>query len=98
MQVLEWWPDHERSPLWLVEGRGGVAVDAAAVGLEPGIAPRLAAWGRSYDEDKLPVDGAGDQEWIQTGVGLLHEVRSALAERYAVVVTEPWWSEAPTEV
>ena len=94
VQVLERWPDHGRSPLWRVEGRGGVAVDAATAGLEAEIAARLAAWVRSYDEDKIPLDGAGDQEWIQTGVGLLHEVRSALAGRYEVVVTEPWWGES----
>lgn len=97
MLELEWWPDHGGPPLWVREGRGGVRVDPAALGLDPDLVARLAAWGAAYDEDALPVDGEGDRGWVDAGVALLAETRRALEGRCSVVVTEPWWGEPPAD-
>lgn len=77
--------------MWKASGRGGQQVDAEALGLPPDLAEQLAAWNQSYAEDKLPIAGDGDRVWLERGAQLLAEVRSCLADRYEVAVTEPWW-------
>jgi hypothetical protein len=96
-ETLEWWPDYRGGPLWKASGRGGQQVDSGALGLPPDLAMRLAAWNEQYAEDKLPIAGVGDAEWLQQGLRLLTEVRRSLAGRFVIAVTEPWWGEAPYE-
>ncbi|KQP64480.1 MULTISPECIES: hypothetical protein [unclassified Nocardioides] len=57
---------------------------------------RLTAWNTAYSEDKVPIEGSGDEAWLSEGKRLLGEVRSALQDQHQVVVTEPWWGEEPT--
>jgi hypothetical protein len=94
-ETLEWWPDYGGGPLWKASGRGGKHIDSETLGLPLDLAARLAAWNQRYTEDKLPVSGDGDREWLEQGVRLLAEVRRCLASRFDIVVTEPWWGEAP---
>lgn len=94
--VLEWWPEYGAAgPLWVRSGRGWTAADTASLGLPSELAARLASWNADYTEDKLPIDGPGNTEWIGQGVGLLAEARTALAGRFDIVVTERWWDEPP---
>jgi hypothetical protein len=92
-ETLEWWPDYGCGPLWKASGRGGRHADPGALGLPLELGARLAAWNGDYAEDKLPMAGGGDREWLEQGAGLLAEVRRFLAGRYDVVVAEPWWGE-----
>jgi hypothetical protein len=62
--VLEWWPDYEAGPLWLRSGRGETAAGTASLGLPGELASRLASWNTDNTEDKLPIDGPGNAEWI----------------------------------
>jgi len=94
-QTLEWWPDYSGGPLWKASGRGGRQVDLGALDLPLDLAARLAAWNQRYAEDKLPVTGEGDPEWLEEGIRLLAEVRRCLAGRFDVAVSEPWWGEEP---
>lgn len=48
-----------------------------------------------FEEDKVPLSGPVDAGWVVEGVRLLRQVRVALGTGYNVVVTEPWWGEAP---
>ena len=98
MERLEWWPDYDRAPLWLRTGRGGTPANLPALGLDPELESQIVAWGALYTDDKLPVDGPGDPQWMATGVDLLARVRTALAGSYEVIVTEPWWGEAPCDL
>ena len=78
-------------------GRGGTQVDLGSLGLPPDLVARLTLWNAGYAEDKLPIEGNGDSAWIGQGMELLAEVRQCLAGRCEVVVTEPWWGEAPSD-
>lgn len=89
--VLEFWPDYGPGPLWA----DGKAVDLAALPMERGLMERMAAWNAEYSEDKVPIDGPGDEAWLSWGRRLLGGVRTALRDQYQVVVTEPWWGEEP---
>lgn len=86
MQELEFWPDYGPGPLWA----SGVAVPPDGLGLPDDLAEQLRAWNAQYEEDKLPIDGPGDGEWLNEGRRLLGALRSALGTA-TVVVTEPWW-------
>lgn len=77
-------------------GPGGYHADLRELGLPDDVIQRLTRWNAMYDDSRLPIDGPGDSEWIERGIGLLHEVRSLLADHYQVVVTEPWWGEEPS--
>lgn len=92
-EKLEWWPDSGQGPLWL----GGTAVDVFALVIPVDLARRIAEWNQEYAESKLPIDGPGDAEWLQTGSALLGELRHELDGMRTVVVTEPWWGEAPVD-
>jgi hypothetical protein len=94
-EFLEWWPDYGAGPLWRASGRGGEPLDIAELDLPADLVVRLAAWNRDYNDDKLPMAGGGDRDWLARGTGLLTEVRQCLEGRFAVTVTEPWWEEAP---
>lgn len=91
MTELEFWPDYGPGPLW---DRGG-PVDLATLEIDGLLAERLAAWNAAYEEHKVPLDGEGDAAWLIEGAELLAEIRAALGNQYRVVVTEPWWGEAP---
>lgn len=86
---MEFWPDYGPGPLWI----GGQAADLDSLGLEAALASALRVWNGDYDEVRIPIEGAGDAAYIATGVALLARVRDALAGRFRVVVTEPWWGE-----
>ena len=47
-EVLEWWPDDGRGPLWGKSGRGGVNIDVSSLGLPPDLVTRLTEWNASY--------------------------------------------------
>ncbi len=94
LEPLEFWPDYGPGPLWM---RGGTPADPAALGLPIDLAERLQAFNDAYGEERLPLEGGGDADYLATGVRLLAEVRDALAGRFRVVVTEPWWGEAPSD-
>lgn len=90
--MLEFWPVYGAGPLWL-DGR---AVDVHSLGLPQELARQLEVWNGQYEESKMPLEGAGDAEWLGQGMSIPHETRSALGTRFSVVVTEPWWDEEPT--
>jgi len=87
------------APLWKAPGRGGQLVDSGALDLPLDLpldlAARLATWNQRYAEDKLPITGEGDPEWLEQGIGLLAEVRRCLVGSFDVAVSEPWWGEEP---
>lgn len=89
--MLEFWPDHGPGPLW----DGGAPADLAALGLPGPLVERLRAHNANYQEDRLPLDGPGDPEYLAVGAALLREVRIALTGRFTVVATEPWWETRP---
>jgi hypothetical protein len=91
---LEFWPDYGPGPLWQ---RGGTPADPAALGLPADLVERLRAFNDAYEEERLPVEGGGDPDYLTTGVRLLADVRDALDGRFRVVVTEPWWGEPASE-
>ena len=94
LPVLEFWPDYGPGPLWLGNGK---AADLDSLGLSIDLVARLRAYNAAYGEDRLPSDGRGDPYYLEEGKNLLAEAREALAGRYRVVVTEPWWGEAPSD-
>jgi hypothetical protein len=96
-ETLEWWPDYGTGPLFLRDGPGGEHVPLESLDLSPDLSERLATWTADYREDKLPIDGAGDPVWIETGRELLGQARVELEGRFLIVVTEPWWGEPVTE-
>jgi len=83
------------APLWQKSGRGGQHADSRALGLPQDLAGRLAVWNQEYGEDKLPIGGGGDRDWLEHGRQLLAEVRQCLAGKFEIAVTEPWWGETP---
>jgi hypothetical protein len=85
---LEFWPEHAAGPLWDTRGR---AVDLAALGLPSVLVERLTAFTAAFAEDRLPIEGPGDPAYLALGTQLLRDVRAALAGRFDVVVTEPWF-------
>lgn len=92
-KALEFWPEYEGGPLWTEQG---ASVDLDELGLPVGLEDRVVAWSRLYADDKLPMDGPGDERWLDDGRRVLAELREALQGRYEIVVTEPWWGdEAP---
>jgi hypothetical protein len=93
LPCLEFWPDYGPGPLW----HDGSAADLVALGLSGPLASRLTDWNSEYEERRLPVDGPGDPNYLAAGVSLLAQLREALAGRFRVVVTEPWWGEQPSD-
>ncbi|WP_416430459.1 hypothetical protein [Paenarthrobacter nicotinovorans] len=93
MMRLEFWPDYGPGPLWSDEGN---AVDLGSLGISPELAEQVRFWNSQYGEGRIPIDGPGDIEWLAEGVGLLRQLRADLGNGVDVVVTEPWWGEAPT--
>lgn len=87
MDVLEFWPDYGSGPLWA----SGIAVDLQRLPLSEALRGRVVAWSADYEDDKLPIDGPGDADWLAEGKILLGDVRLALQDSYEVVVTEAWW-------
>lgn len=91
MSLIEFWPDYGQGPLWSPDG---TPVDPASLGLPDDLVQQLSLWNGSYDDDKLPIEGAGDPAWLAEGRLLLQHVRAAVGPAVRVVVTEPWWGEA----
>lgn len=90
--LLEFWPDYGAGPLW---AEGGKVVDLASLGLPRELIEELVIWNRGYAEEKLPLEGSGDEAWLREGERLLRRTRAALGRGVSVVVTEPWWGERP---
>lgn len=90
MRRLEFWPEYEGGPLW--EGRGE-PVDLSTLTLSDDLRACLVRWNAAYSDDKLPVEGGGDTEWLTQGADLLAEVRQALGSEHEVITHEDWWSE-----
>jgi hypothetical protein len=90
--LLEFWPDYGPGPLWDAHGK---ALEPQSLGLDADLANRLLAFNAAYEEERVPVDGPGDAEYLAEGTGLLATVRAALNGRFRVIVTEPWWGEEP---
>jgi hypothetical protein len=90
--TFEFWPDYGPGPLW----NEGKAVDMLSLGLPQQLAQELKAWNDLYAEDKLPLEGSGDAQWLREGRSLLQRTRTALGPSAAVVVTEPWWDQDST--
>lgn len=93
MTDLEFWPDYGPGPLW----SGGKAIDLASLALDDELAAQVAAWNAAYSEDKVPLEGPGDDAWLAEGRRLLSAVRAALEGQHRVVVTEPWWDQQPDQ-
>ena len=88
---LEFWPEYgEGGPLWERRGEG---VDLSTLALSDDLRRRLVRWNAAYSDDKLPVEGAGDTEWLAQGANLLAEVRRALGPDHEVITHEDWWGE-----
>ena len=96
VDVLELWPDHGHSPLWSSAQKR--YVDPAELPVPASLAERLTTFGDGYAEERVPVEGEGDPAYLAEGTALLAELRSALGDRYRVVVTEPWLGEEPEDL
>ncbi len=90
--VLEFWPEEKSGPLFTADG---TTADLSALPISEDLRSALNAWNNEYDDSKLPFE-QNDTTWLERGVTLLSEIRSALGENYDVVVTEPWWGEEPS--
>ncbi len=91
-EALEFWPEYEGGPLWTEQG---VSMDLETLLLAECLQDRITAWSRLYGDNKLPIEGPGDELWRDEGRRLLAELREALDGRYEVVATEAWWGEDP---
>lgn len=89
---IEFWPEYGDGPLWRADGK---ALDLSGLAISTDLAEALRSWNASYDDSKLPFE-RNDQAWLDEGTRLLVAVRVALGDEYEVVVTEPWWGEAPS--
>jgi hypothetical protein len=49
------------------------------------------AWNAGYGDERLPVEGPGDAEWLAEGKLLLQQVRATLRGRFSIATTEPWF-------
>jgi hypothetical protein len=87
---LEWWPDYDGGLL----REAAKPVDLGRLGLPDGLLGQIANWMAQYGDERLPIDGPGDQAWLEEGGILLKRVRLVLGELVEVYVTEPWWGVA----
>ena len=55
--VWEFWPDYGPGPLWSGDGK---PADLASLGLGRDLIEHLAAWNAEYSEDKVPIEGPGN--------------------------------------
>lgn len=92
---LEWWPDYGNELFWLRNGRGGERIPIENLRLTPTLQEALRRWIARYDDENLSA--GAESEWIVEGIRLLAASRAELAGRYAIVVTEPYWGEQPSE-
>jgi hypothetical protein len=69
----------------------------AALDLPPLLGRRLIAWNARYQDAYLPIEGPGNEPYLDEGRNLLNEVREALHPEHLVIVTEPWWGEPPAD-
>jgi hypothetical protein len=91
--VFEFWPDYGAGPLW---DESGSPADLASLPIRRDLADRLADWNVRYSEEKVPLEGSGDEVWLIEGRQLLVEVRLALTDEYEVIASEPWWGSQPS--
>mgnify|MGYP003419462799 FL=1 len=92
MTRVEFWPDYGSGPVWTEDG---APIDPRSLGLTDDLAEQLELWSAQYDEDRIPVEGSGDREWLDRGAHLLERTRRALGPSCEVIVTEPWWDDPP---
>ena len=95
--TIEWWPDYGPGPLWRRTGRGGVPAEFESLALSSELKEKLTDWNARYEEDAVPIDGPGNPVWLAEGISLLDLARKELAGQAVILVTEPWWGEAPSE-
>ena len=67
MTRVEFWPDYGSGPLWTEDG---APIDPRSLGLTDDLAEQLELWNAQYDEDRIPVEGSGDREWLDRGAHL----------------------------
>jgi hypothetical protein len=91
-ESLEFWPERQGGPPWTGLG---VSVDLDTLSLPGDRKDRVPTWFRLYDDDKLPIDGPGEEQWLDDGRRLSSELRDAVEGRFEVIVTEPWWGAEP---
>ncbi len=85
-EVLEFWPEYQGGPLWAAKGK---SVDLSALAIPVELRARGETWSAQYADERLPIDGAGDPEWVSEGVVLLAALRDAWA------MATRWWSPSP---
>lgn len=76
LPVLEFWPDYGDGPLWAA----GAAVDPVAVGVDADLAAHLAAHNEAYEEERLPLDGPGDVDYLAEGTRLRGALRHGVVD------------------
>jgi hypothetical protein len=88
---LEFWPEYRGvGPLW---EQNTQSVDLHSLPLPDDLRGRLVVWNSAFDDAKLPIEGKGDDTWLDEGRRLLSEIRVALDGQYEVEVHEDWWGE-----
>lgn len=90
MRVLEFWPDHHAGPIWNDIGQ---QVELTSLGLSAPLVEALTSWNATFADDRLPLEGAGDPQWLDEGRDLLRQTRDELGPGVDLVVTEPWFEE-----
>ncbi|MDP9067895.1 MAG: hypothetical protein M3N53_06065 [Actinomycetota bacterium] len=93
-RTFEFWPDYGvHSPLW-EKGRN-VSLDQLPIADD--VRQAIQEWTTNYAEDRLPLEGPGDPDWLAEGQKCLAAIRRSLPDT-EVVVTEPWWGEEPKPI
>jgi hypothetical protein len=72
--VLEFWPDHGQGRL----RTDGKPADLTSLGMDQHLVEQVTAWNAAYEEDKVPIECAGDAAGLREGRRLLHEIRAEL--------------------
>jgi hypothetical protein len=62
MTSFEFWPDYGEGPLWTNEGK---SADLGALPLGDDLLCRLMDWNARYTEERIPVEGPGDAEFVK---------------------------------
>ncbi|WP_284992041.1 hypothetical protein [Arthrobacter sp. efr-133-TYG-120] len=84
MKRLKFWPYYGPGPLWSDKGQ---PVDLKSLGISSELVEQVRSWNSQYEEDRIPLNGPGDAEWLAEGVGLLRQLRTDLGDDFDLVVT-----------